>query len=90
MSAPEKLSDTELISREASRYPWHGHTLQADWQTELDVLTNALRSTDRTRTFEWVRQFLALRASRRDSANLTPELIAYEQHREWLEGCLLC
>lgn len=49
-------------------------------------MADALRSTDSTRTLELVRQFLALRAARRDSANLSPELIAYEQHREWLEG----
>ena len=60
--------------------------LQADWQTELDLLAEALRSTDQTRTLEQVRQFLTLRASRRESASLSPELIAYEQHREWLEG----
>jgi hypothetical protein len=52
----------------------------------LDVLADALRSTDSTLTLELVRQFLVLHASRRASADLAPELIAYEQQREWLEG----
>lgn len=52
----------------------------------MDVLADALRSTDSTLTLELVRQFLVLHASRRASADLAPELIAYEQQREWLEG----
>lgn len=87
MIAPEKLASAENINGDfESQYPWGNASLQADWQAELDVLADALRSTDSTRTLELARRFLDLRAARRDSANLTPELIAYEQQREWLEG----
>ncbi len=87
MLASEKLADSENINREYDdQYPWGDASLQADWQTELDLLADALRSTDQTRTVELVRRFLEVRAARRDSANLIPELVAYEQQREWLEG----
>jgi hypothetical protein len=86
MSTPDKFADAELINQYADQYPWDEQSLQADWKTELDVLADALRSNDSNQTFELVCQFLALRAARRESANLSPELIAYEQHREWLEG----
>jgi hypothetical protein len=35
-----------------------------------------------------VREFLAVRTSRRASAGLSPELVSYEQNREWLEALL--
>ena len=84
--APQKLAGAELVNQFEKDYPWDDLALQADWQTELDVLAEALRSTDRAQTLDLVREFLALRASRRDSAALSPELISYEQNREWLEG----
>ena len=86
MLAPDKFADAELINQYADQYPWDDQSLQADWKTELDFLADALRSNDLNRTFELVRQFLALRVARRESANLSPEMITYEQHREWLEG----
>ena len=86
MTTPDKFADAELINQYADQYPWDDQSLQADWKTELDFLADALRSNDSTRALELTRQFLALRAARRESANLSHELIAYEQHREWLEG----
>jgi hypothetical protein len=86
MMAPQKFAEAELINQHADRYPWDDESLQMDWQNELDLLADALRSSDRAQTAELVRQFLALRAARRESADLSPELIAYEQNREWLEG----
>ena len=83
---PQKFADAEFINQYADQYPWDDLSLQADWQIELDLLVDALRSTDSTLTIELARQFLALRATRRESANLSAELIVYEQQREWLEG----
>ena len=86
MMAPQKFAEAELINQHADRYPWDNESLQMDWQKELDLLADALRSSDQTQTAELVRQFLALRIARRESGDLSPELIAYEQNREWLEG----
>lgn len=69
-----------------SQYSWADETLQAHWQTELALLADALQTTDPTQTLELARRFLEVRAARRASAGLSPELIAYEQKREWLEG----
>lgn len=87
MRAPEKLAVAEAANLEFEhQYPWDDPSLQADWQTELDLLADALQPADRTRTLELARRFLDVRAARRDSANLSPGLAAYEQQREWLEG----
>jgi hypothetical protein len=86
MIAPQKFVEAELINQHADRYPWEDESLQMDWQKELDILADALRSSDRAQAAELVRQFLALRTARRESGDLSPELIAYEQNREWLEG----
>jgi len=87
MIAPEKLGTSENINREFDgQYPWDDKSLQADWQTELDLLAEALRTSDSDQTLELAHRFIEVRAARRDSAKLAPELIAYEQQREWLEG----
>jgi hypothetical protein len=86
MMTPGKFASAELINRYSDQYPWDDESLQADWQKELDTLAGALRSMDRAQTVELVRQFLTLRAARRARANLSPELIAFERNREWLEG----
>lgn len=87
MTAPDKLAESERTnSAYSSRYPRDDPDLQADWQRELDLLAEALRSTDEAKTIELARRFLVTRVERRASANLTQELIAYEQQREWLEG----
>jgi hypothetical protein len=49
---------------------------------------SALRAGDRAQTVDLVREFLAVRTSRRASAGLSPELVSYEQNREWLEALL--
>lgn len=69
-----------------SQYPWKNEVLQADWKTELELLVDALQTSDQKQRLELVRRFLEVRAARRASAGLSPELIAYEQKREWLEG----
>lgn len=84
--APDKFADAEMVNRFSDQYPWDDQSMQADWRAELTLLADALRSTDQKRTLELVRQFTALRISRRETANLSPEQISYEQHREWLEG----
>ena len=85
--APEKFAVAENTNIQfESQYPWNNETLAVDWQVELDLLAEVLQTADQARTLELVRQFLELRATRRESANLSPELVAYEQQREWLEG----
>ena len=84
--APDKFAAAESVNQYADQYPRADESLQADWQKELDLLADALRSSNPAQTRERVDQFLTLRDSRRISAGLSQELIAYEQNREWLEG----
>ena len=87
MQAPEKLAAAENISIQyENQYPWDDPTLQSDWQKELDLLTQALQTTDPAKTKELARQFLRNRTARRDAANLSANLVGYEQQREWEEG----
>ena len=85
--AAEKLAAAENANiQHESQYPWENEVLQADWKTEFELLADALRLTDPDQSLELVRRFLEVRSARRASAGLSPELIAYEQKREWLEG----
>lgn len=80
-----RLVVAEAAARTGERaYPWHDVELQADWQTELDLLVEALRADSDGEAQQLARQFLAQRERRR--AKLTSTLVEYERHREWVEG----
>ena len=82
--APEKVAAAETaVSQQEPLYP-DDSALQANWQTELDLLAAALQPD--ADAADLACQFLAQRQQRRQQANLSPDLIAYEQQREWLEG----
>lgn len=85
-AAPQKFSAAETAARLDERYPWSDESLSQDWKAELQRLADLLRSENPAALPAQTRRFLELRAARRQSAGLNPELIAYEQQREWLEG----
>ncbi|NLF65915.1 MAG: hypothetical protein GX579_15080 [Chloroflexi bacterium] len=76
----------EAARRQEENYPWEDETIIAGWQTELELLTQAVRASSREETVDLVRQFLSARAERRENNRLATRLIDYEQRREWLEG----
>ncbi len=86
LAAPDKFAAAETSARLDARYPWDDEALAAGWQAELALLAETLRSDDPAALPAHARRFLQLRADRRAAAGLSPELIAYEQQREWLEG----
>jgi hypothetical protein len=87
MLATEKLASAENVGIEyENHYPWENTSLGDDWQQELDLLAEALKSNDPSQVVELTRQFLDLRSARRSSAKLSAQLIAYEEQREWEEG----
>jgi hypothetical protein len=86
LAAPQKFTASETAARLDERYPWGNESLSQDWKTELQRLADMLRGEPPPALPAQVRRFLELRATRRQSASLSPELIAYEQKREWLEG----
>ena len=85
--AYEKFAAAERANAESEdRYPWQDQTLQAGWQAELDLLARLLKTTDPAESADIAAQFLEQRAARRQRAGLSPDLIAFEKQREWLEG----
>ena len=86
-TAPERLAAAETaVSRTEADYPWEDTTFQEAWQTELDLLAEAVQADTEAEMAALARQFLAQRSRRRQEAGLTSEQIMYEQQREWLEG----
>jgi hypothetical protein len=84
---PQKLAAAENMNQRYEQYyPWDDAALQAGWQNELNVLAEALRTTDRAETLQLAARFLEIRTARRETAQINVSLIAYEQHREWIEG----
>lgn len=83
---PSRLAEAESVNRSGNQYPWDDPILGEDWQGELDLLVRAVRAQSNEETADLVRQFLALRAKRRATAELSQDLVNYERQREWLEG----
>jgi hypothetical protein len=86
MVAPTQLAEAEHATAEESRYPWDDPDLQAAWQTELDLLAEALQTASAEKSADLAHQFLTQRSQRRQNAGLDEALVNYEEQREWLEG----
>jgi hypothetical protein len=76
----------EVALSQEEAYPWEDQTVVSGWQTELALLTQAVRASSRDETISLASQFLAARQERRVAVRLASRLIDYEQRREWLEG----
>jgi hypothetical protein len=87
MMAPDRLADSENIQRIAGDlYPRDNAGFTAAWQTELNLLADAVLAPDRDEAANLARQFLAQREARRKDYDLTADMTDYERQREWLEG----
>jgi hypothetical protein len=76
----------DALHQYGGKYPWDSNDLQADWESEIDLLVKAVRAASREETIELTRQFLARREQRRSDNRLSPELVDYECLRELEEG----
>jgi hypothetical protein len=87
MLASSRLESSERSNIAAQdSYPWSDKKLQADWQTELDLLVKAVQAPTEQQARDLAQQFLTQRAARRSASGLSQESIHFEQQREWLEG----
>jgi len=87
ITAPERLVAGEQANNDLEQvYPWENDSLREDWQAELDLLARALQAETDEGTRQLVQEFLELRQSRRQTAELSADLIGFERHREWVEG----
>jgi hypothetical protein len=72
------------ISLAEENYPWA--ETEAAWQTELDLLVEALQAETEAETADLARQFILQRSNRRVDTGLSLQSVEYERQREWLEG----
>lgn len=84
--APERLAASEHSVRESDSYPWDDAAATADWQTELDLLVEALAAEEIEDAADVSAAFLSARRARRAETGLSESQVAFEQHREWSEG----
>jgi hypothetical protein len=85
--ARDRLLAAEMVyGGNAGRYPYEDPAFTADWQTELDLLADAVQAESEVETAELARQFLDQRQKRRKAANIEAALIDLERLKEWEEG----
>jgi hypothetical protein len=82
MLARERLVDAELSATVEASYPFDAQ--EGAWRQEMDALVRAARANTEAEAGDLARQFLQLRAGRRET--LGPGQIEYERLREWEEG----
>lgn len=86
ISVYDKFEQAESIARLSSDYPWASAKNQQGWSQEAELLLQAYKSVSDTSLNHYISEFLKQRDQRRTLANISPQLIEYEQKREWLEG----
>ncbi len=87
MRAYGQLTAAEQVYQQhEAQYPYESPSFRDAWQVELDLLNQAMRSTDPEETRRLARAFLDQRAKRRKAANLSADLIHMERLKEWEEG----
>lgn len=80
---PQRLAEAESAPF-SKDYPWEksGNA----WNEEISLLIEAFNTESNDAASKLVTQFLVKRNGRRKKADLSDEIIRYEQKREWLEG----
>ena len=85
--APQRLAAAErALRRYEERYPFADEGFQDSWQVELELLADALEAEAEAEVSALAAEFLQARAARREAFDLSPALVGYERHREWVEG----
>lgn len=85
--AEQTLKAAETVyATDKSAYSYADEDFQANWQAELKLLNDALKTADEDKARQLAREFLQQRNHRRESARLANSLIQMEQLKEWEEG----
>lgn len=82
----ERFEDAENAYQTTSAYESVFPDMNEAWQSEAQILINAVQEENRTAQIKLVKEFLKAREERRAQAGLTPNLVLYENRYEWLEG----
>jgi len=84
--APERLEAAEKAHGHGDRYWAADEAMHEAWETEIDLLAQALRTQSDSEARALATQFLEQRARRRQEASLDVALVDYERQLEWEEG----
>jgi len=84
--APERFAFAQTAYATDADYWAVDPQMQADWETEIEILIEALDVSNDGDAATLAAQFLQQRQARRAAANLLPALVDYERQIEWLEG----
>lgn len=82
----EKFKDAENAYKTGDAYESIFPEMSEAWQSEVQILINAVQEGNRTEKTKLVKEFLQTREERRAQTGLTPNLVLYENRFEWLEG----
>lgn len=83
---PLRFSKANAVYAFETDYPFYEEKFVEAWDEEGSFLAEALEAKDDGELREWIERFLEARENRRRIFSLTPELVAFEQELEWLEG----
>jgi len=86
MHFPLRFEQAQAAYTFEKDYPFENEAFRNAWNEEGLLLANAYAQKDESEMKSLVRQFLELRDKRWTSANIPPELHAFERNLEWLEG----
>lgn len=84
--APERLEVAEKAHRLGERYWAADDEMGPDWETEIDLLAQALAAANPSDASSLSARFLEQRDLRRQRYRLPVELVDYERQLEWEEG----
>ncbi len=87
LQAADRLMAAERLFNEfGDAYPVDDPAFEEAWQSELDLLAQAMLTESDDEAADLARTFLDQRVKRRAAAGLSPEFVAIERTREWEEG----
>lgn len=84
--APEKFAAAEAVYPLEDRYWEIDPRMQSDWETEIELLIEAIQTPNQADAATLAQQFLAQRQARREAVDLEAQLVNFERQQEWLEG----
>lgn len=85
-NAPGSMERAESIHRLGDEYESAAQSFSSEWKRETALLVEALEAESKNEKEDFVRQFLAIRDTRRKDYKLENSLVDYERWLEWEEG----
>lgn len=85
-AAPGRWDRALSAYEHEDRYPYDDATFASGWAAEGGALRSALEASTSDEACAAASTFLETRDERRRAIGLSPELVAFEQDLEWLEG----